>query len=203
MQSFTYSSKWMAVALSSDGLITSLSFSAEQFTGYSSQELVGQPLTQILADRSVFEVPRMMDLARERGYWEGEMAHRANDGKLFEAHSNLLLLAGCGNYVSGFLLISSLDRALVLSKKGNGAVGEVAANLRMFAHELNNPLAVLMGFVQLLMLNSNCQGKIRADIQKLDSELRRVIQVVEKLHAYAIALHEQPQADKAWSALSL
>ena len=36
----------------------------------------------------------------------------------------------------------------------SAAVADIAANLREFAHDLNNPLAVIMGFAQLLVLNS-------------------------------------------------
>jgi len=74
---------------------------------------------------------------------------------------------------------------------------EVAADLRTFAHDLNNPLAVMMGLAQLLILNANCQGKIRGDIEKLYSELKRVIQAVERMHNYALSLHEKNQPEKA------
>ena len=75
------------------------------------------------------------------------------------------------------------------------AVRDVAAKLRTFAHELNNPLAVMMGFTQLIMLNAQCSGKVRADMEKLFSELKRVIHVVERLHGYAISLQESEQPE--------
>jgi len=39
-------------------------------------------------------------------------------------------------------------------------------------HDLNNPLAILAGFTQLLMANSDCGGKIRSDVEKLHLETR-------------------------------
>jgi PAS domain S-box-containing protein len=77
MESFACPSTWMAAILSPDTLITSLSSGAEQFTGYSAQELVGRSITQILTDSSVFEMPHIMNAARECGYWEGEIILRA------------------------------------------------------------------------------------------------------------------------------
>jgi len=195
MQPFVCSSRWLAATLSPEAVIVSLSSSAEQFTGYSAQELVGRPITQILADETAFEMPRILDAAREWGYWEGEIAHRTRGGKLLEARAAISLLSGKGNRSTGFLLVSNLDKSLVLNECENSAVAEIAATLRAFAHDLNNPLAVIMGFSQLLILNTSCQGKIRADIEKLYSELKRVIQVVEKLHGYAISLYEKPQSD--------
>jgi PAS domain S-box-containing protein len=190
MQSVDCSSNWLAATLTSEALITSLSSNAEQFTGYSSQELVGKPIAQILADRAAFEMPRNLELAKEWGYWQGEVVHVSRGGKHFDARCTISLLAGKRNYSSGYLLISNLNRSLELDESENSAVAEIATTLRAFAHEMNNPLAVMMGFSQLIVLNQSCQGNIRNDMEKLYSELKRVIQVVERLHEYAHSLSE-------------
>jgi PAS domain S-box-containing protein len=197
MQPFVCSSRWLAATLSPEALIASLSSGAEQFTGYSAQELVGRPVTQILADHSAFDVPHILDMAREWGYWEGEISHRTRGGKCMDARGAVTLLSGKGNRSTGFLLVSNLDKSSAQNDYENSAVTEIAANLRSFAHDLNNPLAVVMGFTQLLILNAGCQGKVRTDIEKLYSELKRVIQVVERLHGYAISLYEKPQSEQA------
>jgi PAS domain S-box-containing protein len=196
MQSVDRSSNWLAATLSSEALITALSSNAEQFTGYSAQELVGRPITQILADRTAFEVPRILDTAKEWGSWQGEVVHRSRGGKHFDARGTISLLAGERNDSAGYLLISNLNRSLVLDESENSAVAEVATTLRTFAHDLNNPLAVMMGFAQLLILNQNCQGNVRKDMEKLYSELKRVIQVVESLHEYARSLSEKSNEDR-------
>jgi PAS domain S-box-containing protein len=195
MQTLAGDSKWLAATLSSEGLITSLSTEAEQFTGYSANELVGRSITQILADSSTFELPRILDAANEWGHWQGEIVHRARGGKLLEGRGTLSLLAGAGNRSAGYLLMSNLNKDSILGQYDKSVFAEVAGNLRAFAHDLNNPLAVMMGFTQLLILNANCQGKIRGDIEKLYSELKRVIQVVERLHTYAISLYEKPKQE--------
>jgi nitrogen-specific signal transduction histidine kinase len=195
MQSNASSSRWLAATLSAEGLIRSLSFGAEQFTGYSPKELVSRPITHILSDPSAFEVSHILNTAKEWGYWAGEIIHRTRGGKLLKAHSTVSLLAGSDNCTVGYLLTSNLNPSLDLNNCGSLAPDEVAANLRAFAHELNNPLAVMMGFTQLLVLNPNCQGNTRKDIEKIYSELKRVIQVVEKLHEYALSLYVKPQSD--------
>jgi PAS domain S-box-containing protein len=197
MQTFACSSKWLAATLSSEALITTLSSSAEQFTGYSAQELVGHPVTQILADSSAFEIPRILNVAKEWGHWQGAIVHRSRGGKHLEARGTVSLLSGKGNRAAGYLLMSNLNQSLVLDEGERSAMVEVAADLRTFAHDLNNPLAVMMGLAQLLILNANCQGKIRGDIEKLYSELKRVIQAVERMHNYALSLHEKNQPEKA------
>jgi signal transduction histidine kinase len=90
--------------------------------------------------------------------------------------------------------MSNLNEAPAMNAGDNAAVADIAANLRVFVHDLNNPLAVIMGFAQLLELNSNCKGKVRADIEKLSEELENVAHIVEKLHVYAISLDNKPKA---------
>ncbi len=75
------------------------------------------------------------------------------------------------------------------STEGEGALrGEVGKELRTLVHELNNPLAVMMGFTQLILLNNRCDGKVRDDLDKIYSEMKRVARAVEKLHTYALSL---------------
>jgi signal transduction histidine kinase len=68
---------------------------------------------------------------------------------------------------------------------------EVGKELRTLVHELNNPLAVMMGFTQLILLNNHCDGKVRADLDKVYSEMKRVARAVEKLHGYALSLQRR------------
>src|SRR5512136_1293576 len=126
MQPFICSSRWLAATLSPEALIASLSSSAEQFTGYSAQELVGRPITQILADDSAFEVPHILDTAREWGYWEGVISHRTRGGKCMDARGAVTLLSGKGNHATGFLLVSNLEQSSALNESENSAVSEIA-----------------------------------------------------------------------------
>ncbi len=195
MWSLGESARWLAVTFGYDGLISSISQGAEQVIGYSAQELAGRPITQILADRSVFEVARMMEQAKERGAWEGKIVHLNRSGISFEAAGNISTLFCRESPKAGFLMVSNLAAGRAPDAEEQVAVKEVAGKLRTFAHELNNPLAVMMGFTQLILLNAQCNGKVRADMDKLFSELKRVIQVVERLHGYALSLQESERQD--------
>jgi len=196
MQAHSDAAEWMAVAFSADGLIASLSSKAEQLTGYSAEDLIGRPVTHIMADRSAFDVPCMLDSAKEWGYWDGEVVHRCRSGESFEARASLTPLTGRDDNVWGYLLVS-IPEVPTGTTCGEIPLGDVAAKLRMFSHELNNPLAVMMGFAQLILLNTRCEGQIRTDMEKLFSELKRVVQVVERLHSFAVALQEDHSAPRA------
>jgi PAS domain S-box-containing protein len=193
MHSLDRGLKWLATTLSPEGIITSLSAGSEQLTGYSAEELVGKPITEILADSSAFELIRILDAVKQWGHWEGKIVHRTREGKSFEAQSALSLLAGAENHSSAYLLFSSTKKTSIVLPQADSAGAEVEERLRAFIHDLNNPLAVMMGFTQLLSMNSNCQGTMRTDVEKLYSELKRVIQVVASLQEYAIYLREKPK----------
>lgn len=189
MQALIRSSRWLAVTLSPEGLILSLSPSAEQFVGYSPGELVGRPVTSILDDDTAFEMPKILSTVKEWGYWEGEIAYSARSGDRMVGRGVLTSMFRNGNRVDTFLLLSNL-KGVAREEPGKPAVGDIASDLRAFAHDLNNPLAVSMGFAQLLVLDPACKGKIRADLEKLYSELQNVVQIVEKLHSYAVSLQQ-------------
>jgi len=178
----------MALALSNDGRITSISNTAAQLTGYSTAELSGRPVATILADRSILEFSKLIQSARDWDIWQGEIAYRNRSGNLLWAHATLApLFNGNGSdRCDGFLLMSDLNYGP--GNDAGPALSEVAAHLRETSHELNNPLAVIMGFTQLILLDSQCDGKMRSEVERLYSEMKRLIQVVERLHAYAVSL---------------
>jgi PAS domain S-box-containing protein len=193
MQTFACGCEWLAATLSPEGIILNLSSGAEQITGYSAQELTGRHLSRILDDSSALEYPRIMDSMKEWGYWEGDLSHLSRDGKSMEARSILSLLAGAGNSSAGYLLISNLKRSMAPQDVDHSAMTEIAGNLRTYIHDLNNPMAIIMGFAQLLMMDKNVPGKTRADVEKMYSELRRVIQVIEKLRSYAMTFYDKQE----------
>ncbi len=189
MQAFSDPAHWMAVSLTADGLITSLSSTAEQLTGYAARELVGHPVTVILGDRSVFEIAQMMKSALDWGVWEGEIVHRNRSGKALRARATLAQLTSQQSDSAGFLLLSDLKPRFA-SDKAAGPLREVGAHLRQTSHDLNNPLAVMMGFTQLILLDPHCEGKMRADVERLYGEMQRISQIVERLHTYGMSLQE-------------
>ncbi len=188
------SSDILALICSSDGLIATLSPEAEQLTEYPSQELIGRPITHIMADQTVFEMPDMMDSLQRTGHWNGEVLLRRRDGTCFEARATLLSLAGQENIPRGCLLLA-VPAAATEPNRDETPMRDVGEVLRKISHELNNPLAVIMGFAQLILLNARCESQIRSDMEKLFSELKRVIQIVDRLHSYSITLQEHRPAE--------
>lgn len=61
------------------------------------------------------------------------------------------------------------------------SIGEMAAGI---AHEINNPLAAVMGFAQLAM-RRNVDDSIRRDLDKILSESKRASKIIANLQSFA------------------
>ncbi len=191
MDLLTNSSGWLAVTLSPETLVTALSPGAESFAEYTGREMVGCPVTQFLADKTVFEMPQILDTVRKKGKWEGEVVYRDRHGRGIRTQGSIILLSDDESRHSGYLLFSKLTKPENSTDASGSIYADIGSRVRALVHDLNNPLAAVMGSTQLLALNVHCTGKIRSDVEKLYSELEKVAQIVEKLHGYAFSLCER------------
>ncbi|MBI3553891.1 MAG: GAF domain-containing protein [Elusimicrobia bacterium] len=82
-----------------------------------------------------------------------------------------------------------MTRQLVQNEK-MAAMGRLASGI---AHELNNPLATVMGFSQLLLRDSRTPPEIMATILKIDAEARRMREIVRSILTFARASTEQAE----------
>jgi PAS domain S-box-containing protein len=74
-----------------------------------------------------------------------------------------------------------LEQQLRQSEKLS-ALGQLVAGV---AHELNNPLAVIMGYAQLIGKQDDCQPKFKGDLQKIIHESERAAKIVRNLLTFA------------------
>lgn len=70
-----------------------------------------------------------------------------------------------------------LERKMIGSEKLS-ALGELVSGV---AHELNNPLAVVLGFAQALLADPRCPARIKADLQQIDDAADRCRRIVTNL----------------------
>src|SRR5436309_15176965 len=82
----------MVITLTVDGLISSVSSQTCRILGGLTGRCIGAPVTMILADRSAYEIPRVLRNARDSGSWEGEMAFRNSEGNEFGLRATIFSL---------------------------------------------------------------------------------------------------------------
>lgn len=90
-----------------------------------------------------------------------------------------------------------LNRSLVQNEK-MAAMGRLTSGI---AHELNNPLATVMGFAQLMLRDPRTPKTLMPTVLKIDSEARRMRDIVRSILSFARASTEQDEPMKLSSVI--
>ncbi len=161
---------------------------AEELTARKADQLVGQPLRTLcprLPDctDSLLEnkkrVEALFDEAGEMQITQGEGEHVLCEGTvtLVDCHKRPVLQINAREITTRKKMEQQLRQAEKLS-----ALGQLVAGV---AHELNNPLAVVMGYAQLFVKSKSLDEKVRKDLQKVLHESERAAKIVRNLLTFA------------------
>jgi PAS domain S-box-containing protein len=161
---------------------------AEGLTARKADQLVGRPLRTLC--------PRLPDCT------ESLLENKKRVEALFDAAGEIQVARGDGEQVLCEGLVTLVDchkrpvlqinaREITTRKKMEqqlrqaeklSALGQLVAGV---AHELNNPLAVVMGYSQLFVKNRSLDEKVRKDLQKVLHESERAAKIVRNLLTFA------------------
>jgi PAS domain S-box-containing protein len=116
---------------------------AERTFGYSSAEVIGRPVDQLYADTATSAPIR--DALRQSGKYTGEVMNRRKDGSIFPAFLSASMMRDAEGKVVGVMGISSdiTDRKALERQR--------ADFVAMLTHDIKNPLASILGYVDLLV----------------------------------------------------
>jgi signal transduction histidine kinase len=124
-------------------------------------------------------IAALADAARRIG--TGELSHRIR----VSGSDELAILSGAFNDMAGNLDENRRQNALLQSQliqaEKLSAVGQLISAV---AHELNNPLAAISGYVQISLLDG-CPPKLREDLEQIYKNVLRCRKVVENLLFFA------------------
>ena len=137
-----------------DGIITTWNAGAERLYGYAAREVVGRPISIIIPPQVGDELPEILDrLARGERVEHYETVRVARDGRRIEVSITVSSTLDPAGRIIG---ASSIARESPIAREAEAAVRErdalryVAGLAAAAAHEINNPLAVVVGQAQLL-----------------------------------------------------
>ncbi len=124
--------------------------------------------------------------------WHGEVCNKAKDGSFYWVDSSIVPVLDAESKIKSFVSIRRVitrqkqlenlakeQELKILASARMSAVGEMAG---MIAHEINNPLTVIMGKTRkvrsLLKESAHCLTTVEPELSRIDEMSNRIIKIV-------------------------
>lgn len=165
-----------------DGVIIWTNPGFTQLTGYGADEVIGR--TPRVLKSGQHDAPFYAAIWRtihSGRAWHGEMVNRRRDGSLYHEEQTITPVRGRGGEITNFIAIKQditerkrLTERLLRTEK-LAMLGELIGGI---AHELNNPLSVLIGHAQLLHTAGREDPQLERRTEKILDAANRAIRIV-------------------------
>ena len=170
-----------------DRLMTAVNRSLERSSGMGREKLVGMPFVELIDARDQPLAGKALGETLGGQRRRVELRYSSADHELRHCSLTLTPLVE-GNQITGALGVvrdvtdeKRLAEQLLQQEK-LAAVGELVSGV---AHELNNPLASVMAFAQLLLAAPGGEAQDREAVEAINQEAKRAAKIVSNLLTFA------------------
>src|SRR2546425_4980198 len=166
-----------------DGIITTWNAGAERLYGYAAREVVGRPISILIPPQVEDELPMILDrLARGERVEHYETVRVARDGRRIEVSITVSSTLDPAGRIIGAAAIareSPIAREAEAAVRERDALRYVSGLAAAAAHEINNPLAVVVGQGQLLDEMLDAAGQKRTE--EILQAARRIEEIIGRM----------------------
>ncbi len=167
-----------------NGVVTSWNSSAETMFGYTSKEMIGQPITLIIPPELLDDERRILaTLRRGERIDHFETVRITKSGERLDVSITVSPLKNAAGTIIGAAKIArdisqrkKMEAALRTNEK-LAAVGRLAATV---AHEVNNPLEAVFNLIYLARHHETISVPVREYLLDAEEELRRVAHLTKQ-----------------------
>jgi PAS domain S-box-containing protein len=174
-------------AINLEGKITYFGMGSEYLFGWSKNEIIFKDILLLFPEGDP-GLAQMLDEVRGKGKYEIETELRKKDGSLFPVDLTVNQLKDTAGRLIGYILIAKDITEIkkmeyhVFQTEKMAAIGQLAAGM---AHEINNPLFVISGKIELLKDEKSFGEDIRRDLNVMGAQTDRIRNLVDRLLKFA------------------
>ena len=175
------------IATDADGYVIYWNRTAEELYGWSRDEAVGRPVTELTVPEPSYDsAAEIIEALRQGQRWTGEYTVQRKDGSTFPALVTNVPVLQDGELVAMIGVSADLTEqkeleAQLRQAQKMEAVGQLAGGV---AHDFNNLLTAIGGYVSLAAEQSD-DDQVRTDLNEVQSAIDRARALTDKLLAFS------------------
>lgn len=190
-RSFVETAKSGIIAVDGDGKIVLFNPAAEKLFGYPKDEIIQKDFNVLFPER--YRDITTMSLSKDG--WSGfseliestsELAGLNRSGEEFPIEASFSMCKVEGRLILTAIIFDITERKILqeqlLQSAKLAAVGELISGV---THEVNNPLAVVIGYSEMLLAESCLSNELREAITAIHGESERAKKVIQNMLSFA------------------